>query len=155
MKKKLGDSSLNLNSDFVFLMINPWVIDFAHAIIDRFDQIGNRLRLAFVPQIPLDVIANQYKDSNRQPFFMPLIYDLAEKPAVIAIYHGDMPGLLSTKREVREAYASHIEPILAYRRDAVHTSVNRYEFNRESKLWMDHFKRFKIPDRNLSGAQIA
>lgn len=139
------------DKEFAFLMINPWAMNFARSIIQEFDNVGERLRLASVPQIPLDTIAAHYRPHSQQSFYIPLISDLVGRSALIAIYHGNMKELKVTKRTIRERYSSQIQPSQTHRRDAVHMSMTRDEFNREVSLWIRHFKNFRISYRDICG----
>ena len=127
--------------DFVFLMVAPWSLRFQQEILHSFDNVSERLRLGNVGAIHLNLIAKQYEVYRDQPYYWPMLHDFEGKPAIVAVYHGDLAKILELKGQIRQRFAPQIGVGNGYRRDAIHTTVDRNEFNREVHIWRRYFNK--------------
>jgi nucleoside diphosphate kinase len=121
--------------NLIFLMIKPWCLQNSADITREFDKSGQRLQEGFVEAIPRELIERHYRDFREQRFFVPMIEDHVAKPAVVAVYHGKVEDFLAVKERVRRRFAVSIQQHPDYRRDAVHTSRDNFEFLNEVLTW--------------------
>ena len=127
-------------SNLVFIMIKPWCLNHSDEILEELDRYGERLKIAAIQRMPLELIAKQYQEHEGQHFFESMVNDHQDKPAIIALYCGDLEIFKGLKTSIRDSLKEDISLHSGYSRDAFHMTINQIELNRDLKIWEGYFK---------------
>jgi len=127
-------------TNLLFLMVKPWSLHHAGDVLIEFDKAGKRLREAYIEKMPLEFIAKHYEDHKDRHYFNPMILDHQDKSSLIAVYRGSLDNMLAIKEKIRKRFSYDISPHPDYKRDAIHTSRNDFEFVNELIIWGSYLR---------------
>lgn len=122
--------------DRALVMVNPWAMNDADAILAQFDSIGTRLSTADAHLTYPDIDA-LYGHVNSKPFYAAMRRHVAGGDVRLAIYQANQMRVLEKKEEVRRAFP--YEPREGNMRVAVHTTANPVEFNHQFTVVRKYF----------------
>jgi len=126
---------INLMSN-ILLMVKHCALSHTGEILWYFDKKGKRYKTSLIERVPPNLIIDHYSHCIGEKYFFPMIQDMQEKSAVIALYsNANIKEFVKTKRCVNLEFAYVAGVCKGYKRTSVHTSDSPKAFNRECRIW--------------------
>ncbi len=121
--------------DRIFAFVKPWSMDFADDIFTWLRQPGQLIWRRDISSVPLEVIAQHYAHLQGEPYYEPMIRDIAGKRILIGVFAGDQGDYVQARDAIRETYDPYILPTDQHDRNSVHVSASPADFHREEGIW--------------------
>jgi len=126
----------------IFVMVKPWSINYSEKIFCELDLIGERLETKAIKSIPKEAVRLQHIEYKDASFFQLMINDLTGKKCVIALYEGNQDVFNKQKEILRERFGRDIVPLPSLKRNVLHISASKQEFDRDFNAWRDYLNEY-------------
>jgi len=123
----------------IFIMIYPWSIKYKDKIFSELDRLGRKLEEKEVKPAE-KIIKKQFGKYMNKSFYRQIVSDFKNKRVLIAVYGGNYNEFAKKKEKLREKYGHYSKLAIKgkHRGAVLHTSRNRDEYEKETKLWRDY-----------------
>ena len=123
------------------IYINFYIKTYKHhlSIIYELNLRGKLKEIAYIEKLPEDLIRRQYDKLSGYSFLDSFVREHSGKPAIIAVYEGNITEFAKLKKEIRQKYKQlRGFPELDYQ-DIIHFSDSIKEYNQNIFLWRSYF----------------